>query len=80
MSARQRNSGGGLFICISNRQGPLHKMDTATCVGARSSRFWADLDQIQPSTVHSFSFSFSSGLREFLEIYRKKLKIPNQFC
>jgi hypothetical protein len=77
MSARQRNS-GGLFIGISSRQGPLRKMDTATRAGARSPRFWADLDQIQPSIVHSFSFF--SGLREFLENYRKMLKIPNQFC
>jgi hypothetical protein len=79
MSARQRNS-GGLFIGISNRQGPLRKIDTATRAGARSPRFWADLDQVQPSTVHSFSFSFSSELREFLENYRKMLKIPDQFC
>jgi hypothetical protein len=79
MLARQRNS-GGLFIGISNRQGPLRKMDTATRAGARYPLFWADLDQIQPSTIHSFSFSFSSGLREFLENYRKMLKIPNQFC
>jgi hypothetical protein len=41
---------------------------------------WADSGQIQPNPVASFLFSFSSRLREFLENYRKMLKIPDQFC
>jgi hypothetical protein len=41
---------------------------------------WADSGQIQPNPVASFPFSFSSRLREFLENYRKMLKIPDQFC
>jgi hypothetical protein len=40
---------------------------------------WADLVQIQPNPVAFFPFSYSSGLREFLENYRKMLKIPDQF-
>jgi hypothetical protein len=79
-SSETEEQWGGLFIGISNLQGPLGKMDTATRAGARSPHFWADLDQIQPSTIHIFSFSFSSRLREFLENYRKLLKIPDQFC
>jgi hypothetical protein len=76
----EKKEWGGLFIGTSNRQGPLRKMDTATRASARSPSFWADLDQIQHNTIHSFSFSFSSGLREFLENYKKMLKISNQFC
>jgi hypothetical protein len=41
---------------------------------------WANSGQIQPNPIASFTFSFSSGLRGFLENYRKMLKIPDQFC
>jgi hypothetical protein len=40
---------------------------------------WADPDQFQPNPVACFPFSFSSGLWEFPENYRKMLKMPNQF-
>jgi hypothetical protein len=40
---------------------------------------WADSGQFQPNPVAYFPLSFSSGLREFLENYRKMLKIPDQF-
>jgi hypothetical protein len=43
----------------------------AFCLG------WAGLGQIQPNTIDSFSFS--SGIREFIEYCRKMLKIPYQF-
>jgi hypothetical protein len=39
---------------------------------------WADSGQIRPRTIAPFSFS--SGLKEFLENYRKMLKTPDQFC
>jgi hypothetical protein len=40
---------------------------------------WADSGQFKPNPVASFPFSFSSRLREFLENYRKMLKILAQF-
>jgi hypothetical protein len=45
----------------------------AFCLG------WAGSGQIWPNTIPSFSFSFSAGIKEFLENYRKMLKMQDQF-
>jgi hypothetical protein len=45
--------------------------------GARGGAFacsQADLGQFRPSTIHNFSFSFSSTVREFIENCRKNAK------
>jgi hypothetical protein len=70
----------GFFIEILNCQGSLRKTDRA---GARAGEFCLCLAVTswnEPNPVAYFPFSFSSGLREFLENYRKMLKIPDQFC
>jgi hypothetical protein len=48
--------------------------------GRASASVWADSGQFKHSPVAPFSFSFSTGLRKFLENCRKMLKILNQFC
>jgi hypothetical protein len=61
------NSGCGFLTDYSRQRGPLCKSASA---GAHASAFllsWVDLGQIQPNTVHTFSFSFSARAKEILE-------------
>jgi hypothetical protein len=48
------------------------------CVGAFCLG-WAGLGQFRYTTVNSFSFSFSPGIKGFLENFRKILKMQDQF-
>jgi hypothetical protein len=45
----------------------------AFCLG------WADLGQFRSRSVDSFSFSFSTRIKGFLENCRKMLKMQDQF-
>jgi hypothetical protein len=38
------------------------------------------LGWIQPSTIHSFPFSFSARVRKFIGNYKKMIKSWDQFC
>jgi hypothetical protein len=74
------NSGCGFLTDYSRQWWPLCKFASE---GARAGAFllsWADLGQIQPNTVHTFSFSFSTTAKEILENCRKMLKMQDQFC
>jgi hypothetical protein len=56
---------------FSNTQGSLCKLSTADAFAYSR----ANLGQFQPVTIHCFSFSFSTRIREFIENCRKMLKI-----
>jgi hypothetical protein len=65
----------GFLISYSKGRDPLCKLSITGARAGAFSRSWADSDCFQPITVHYFPFSFSTRLREFVENFRKMIKI-----
>jgi hypothetical protein len=57
------NSVQGFLISYSKDRGPLGNLSITGAPRARFAWTWADLGWFQPTTVHHFSFSFSTRLR-----------------
>jgi hypothetical protein len=79
MSATEATVSRALLDCFKG-QGPRYKMAVRARARGCVCLSWAGSGQIWPITIDSFSFSFSTRVREFLENYRKMLKIQDQFC
>jgi hypothetical protein len=79
MSETHMNSAQGLLISYSKGRGPLRNLNIT---GARAGAFpcsWAGSGSFEPITIHSFSFTFSIRLREFIGNSIKMIKIWDQF-
>jgi hypothetical protein len=70
MSETQRNSVKDSLWVFQIGRGLCANTPTRACAGVFS-RSWADLGWFEPVTIHSFSLSFSTRLREIIENYRK---------
>jgi hypothetical protein len=76
-SATEANSAVDSFELFKRSGSSLqihHAGARAFCLGR------AGLGQFRSRIVGSFLFSFSARIREFLENYRKMLKMQDQFC
>jgi hypothetical protein len=73
MSMKHRNSVVTPFQVVQIGRDLCAKTPTRARAGAFP-RSWAGSGWFEPITIHSFSFSFSTSLREFIENSRKMVK------
>jgi hypothetical protein len=74
MSVTQTNSAQGSLLVIQTAEGLSAKPLRERMHAGAFCLCWAGSGHIQPNTVHSFSFSFSARIKEFIENSRKMLK------
>jgi hypothetical protein len=80
MSVRHDNSAMTSFLVIQTVEGISAKPATQARADALPSVDGPTWASSGPELFMLFPFSFSVRIKEFLENYRKMIKIPDQFC